>query len=194
MSEAAAFGDVLVWTIREPDVKRVLGEEGTAALKGKVVMDLNLRNSSDDVLQKGNEKEEIFFKNSMGEILQGNLTPFGAHVVKVFTTIPMEHFALSSEKLGVAKAQTFLADVGGESSRNAKAVCQSLIEGLGFEAIDLGSGIVAVRILEVMGDVMRYFLTATGRGPMTSLGFRQLPNPEPTEISDIGERLVSKYQ
>lgn len=113
----------------------------------------------------------------MGEVLQTNLDAVGAHVVKAFTTIPMEHFALAPEKLRAAKAQTFLADGGRDGSREAKTGCQALVEQLGFEAVDLGSGLLAMRMSEMMGDVMRYFLKTTGRGLMTSLVFQKLPNP-----------------
>ena len=193
IDSAVDFGEVLVWTMRETDPRKVLGETGIKALRGGkggvAVLDLNNRDLQNEVYKgKGGWSEP-----SVGEILQSNLNAEGANanVVKAFTTLPMEVFALSPEKVREAGVQIFLAD-DGSGGNEAKNVCGQLIEELGFVAVDLGSGAMAMRMAEVMGDVMRYCLgRGAGRGMMSHLGVKGLPD---ADLNIIGERVAAHYR
>lgn len=174
--EAAAFGDVLVWTIRQPAPDAVLGR--TDLLAGKVVIDLNNRNYGEGV------KGGAWFEEAIAETLQRNAPQ--AQVVKALNTIAMEAFDTSPEKLVEAGAQTFLA---GDSSK-AKEIVASLMRDLGFESVDLGSGPTALRAAEALGDVIRLLMIDGGHGGRAHLALKTLPSPD---LESIGGREASNY-
>lgn len=116
--DAAAFGDVLIWTMRETDPAAVL--TAPSRLDGKTIIDVNNRDYGNDV------RQGIWFGKAIAERLQ-SAAPKAA-VVKAFNTIAMESFAASPANLREAGAQTFIA---GESAA-AKAQVSDLATELGF--------------------------------------------------------------
>ena len=174
--EAAAFGDVLVWTMRQPDPAAVLRRP--AVLDGRVVIDLNNRNYGQEV------KSGAWFAESIAETLQNNAPR--ARVVKALNTIAMEAFDTSPERLTGAGAQTFLAG----DHTEAKEDVAKLVGDLGFEAVDLGSGPAAFRAAEALGDVIRLLMIDGQCGGRAHLVLKTLPAPD---LDTIGVREASNY-
>ena len=175
--DAARFGDVLIWTTRETDAARVLGDP--ALLANKIIIDMNNRDYSRSVAT-GEPAGR-----SLGEQLQEALP--GAHIVKAFTTIPMEIFASDTETLLAADAQTFIA--GNDDA--AKWVVTELALELGFRAIDLGSGVVAFRAAEALADVVRHLMGDRGHGLYAHLRLDILPEHPAVEL---GQRQTGEYR
>jgi len=176
-ADAAGFGDVIVWTLRETDVAFVIGDP--ALLDGKVVIDLNNRDYAEEA------SEGRTFGESLAERLQAAAP--GARVVKAFNLIAMESFDIPPEALREAGAQAFLAGV----DPSAKAVVGQLAADLGFTPVDAGSGVSALRAVEALGDVIRLLMIAGGHGGQAHLRLIQLPAPE---ARVVGARQASNYR
>lgn len=175
--DAVKASDILIWTIRESDPAKVLAQP--EALAGKIVIDLNNRDYSNDV------RNGVWFDTAIAEALQTNAPE--ARVVKAWNTIAMEAFDTDPDELRSAKAQTFIAGRDPE----AKSMVAVLSEELGFEAVDLGSDPVAFRVAEALGDVIRFLMIDGGRGGQAHLTLTQLPPPL---LGAVGERLQSNYK
>ena len=93
--EAAAFGELLIWTIRDPEPAQVFADP--AVLDGKIVLDLNNRDYANEV-QRG-----AWFDAAIAERLQEAAPK--AKVVKALNTIAMEAFDTSPDALREAGAQ-----------------------------------------------------------------------------------------
>jgi len=172
--DAAAFGDVLLWTMREPDPTAVLAD--VTLLEGKVVLDVNNRDY-------GAARDGRWFEASLGERLQAAAP--GAKVAKAFNTIAMEAFDTSADALRASGAQTFLA-----GNAEAKAVAKELAESLGFAAVDAGASPFAMRAVEALADVVRLLMIDGGRGGRAHLVLAELPAPN---LGAIGDRERSAY-
>lgn len=174
--QAAAFADIIIWTIRTSDPSEVLADP--TILEGKIVIDLNNRDYSEGVRNGG------WFETAIAEDLQAALPK--AHIVKALNTIAMETFDTTPQKLMEAGAQTFLAG----ANEDAKRLVADLVGDLGFEAVDLGSGRAAYRAAEALGDVIRLLMIDGGKGGRAHLVLSRLPKPD---LSSIGERGPSEY-
>lgn len=143
--EAAAFGDVVFWMMREtrPDV--VL--ENPATLNGKILVDVNNRTFM------GESDDGTWFGPSLGEELRGNLPE--ARYVKALTTVSMFTFDMPTEQLKAADAQTFIAGGDAEAKQNVSA----LLAEAGIRTMDLGTGPVALRAAEALGNVLRLMMS-----------------------------------
>jgi 8-hydroxy-5-deazaflavin:NADPH oxidoreductase len=169
-------GEVLVWTVRETEVGRVL--QDTSLIKGKVIVDINNRDYED--LRGGS-----WFARSIAENLQSQSPE--SRVVKALNGIPMEALDTSPASLRSAGGQAFIA--GDEVV--AKQMVSELLGQLGFEAIDLGGGAVAMRAAEVLGDVIRFLIIDRGYGMRANLQLRLLPEPD---LNTFGTRAASQYR
>lgn len=176
VSDAARHGDLVIWTVREPDVARVLDDP--SLLDGKIVVDINNRDYQDELLAG------LPFTHAIAEVRQARMPR--AQVVKALNVIAMETLDTSAEVLRSAGAQLFVAG----DDPQAKQTVTGLLEQLGFEAIDLGSGPVAMRALEALGDVIRLLILRQGHGPQANLQLRMLPTPD---LGSIGSRSQSDY-
>ena len=175
--EAAAFGQMLVWTMREADPAKVLTTP--SLLDGKIVVDLNNRDYAREA------RTGAWFERAIAERLQESAP--AARVVKAFNTIAMEGFDTDPQALRDAGAQTFLA--GGDTT--AKSAVASIAADLGLEAIDLGQGPAAFRAAEAMGDVIRLLMIDGGLGGRAHLRVTRLPEPV---LAAIGGRGPSEYR
>ena len=175
--EAAAFGEVLIWTIRDPQPSAVFADP--TKLDGKVVLDLNNRDYANEV------RQGAWFNTAIAERLQDAAPK--AKVVKALNTIAMEAFNTSANALRQAGAQSFIAG----DDREAKAAVAKLLDDLGFAPIDLGEGVAAMRAAEALGDVIRLLMIDSGRGGRANLQLRVLPEPD---LATIGERGASDYR
>ena len=186
ISSAASFGSILIWTMRERNPRNVLAESDLGALAGKTILDLNNRDYANEVLSA----EAKWFNVSLGEQLQANLPD--ASVIKAFNTIPMETLDTSVEALREAGAQAFIAGgKEGEGKDEERAAIVGLIQGLGFEVVDLGTSRTAMRVADAMGDVVRFIMIDAGFGATANLGIKRLPDPD---LGSIGPRDLSGYQ
>lgn len=174
--EAATFGDVLIWTMRETDPGAVLATP--SVLAGKIIIDVNNRDYGREV------REGVWFSEAIAECLQ-KAAPAAA-VVKAFNTIAMESFDISPEHLRAVGAQTFIAGDSGP----AKALVGELSAQLGFQAVDVGAGPAAFRAAEALGDVIRLVMIDGGRGGRAHLKLEGLPAPD---LNRIGARSPSDY-
>jgi predicted dinucleotide-binding enzyme len=163
--EAAAHGEVLLWTIRESDPATVLAEP--RLLDGKVVVDLNNRDYATEVARGA---------PIVAAIAAGlRAAAPRARVVKAFNTIAMESFGAAPATLRAAGAQTFLAG----DDADAKATVARLAADLGFEAVDLGGGAAGFLQAEALGDAIRLLMIEGGRGWRAAFRVHLLPEPEP---------------
>ena len=189
ISNGIKFGDVVVWTTRETDVTKVIDETGIDNLKKKsfmVVLDVNNWNF-DEVIKTGIGAS--LDKESRGEQLQKSFNGHVAHmcVYKAFTTVPMEIFALEEDARRKLKVQAFLASLN-DTDPGALHRAKAVVGTLGFEPVDLGTGPQAVRMAEMMGDVMRFCLSrGAGNGAWSHLS---ISGVEPASIDSIGGRVA----
>ncbi len=174
--EAAAFGEVLLWTMREADPAKVLSTP--QALTGKVVIDLNNRDYATDA------RSGTWFETAIAERLQIHAPQ--ARVVKAFNTIARDTFDTSPETLRAAGAQTFVAG----DDADAKTLVNTLAADLGLETIDMGSGPAAFRAVEALGDVIRLLMIDGGRGGRAHLILKTLP---PSDLHSFGKPQASRY-
>ncbi|HEV2605569.1 MAG TPA: NAD(P)-binding domain-containing protein [Microvirga sp.] len=175
--EAAAFGEVLVWTMREPDPAAVL--VNPALLDGKVVIEVNNRDYANEA------RSGAWFEKAIAERLQDNAP--AARVVKAFNTIAMESFDTTPEALRESSAQTFVAGEDGD----AKVAVAKLAADLGFLAVDVGSDRASLRAVEALGDVIRIIMIDAGRGGRAHLSLNTLPEPN---LRSVGAREASLYR
>ncbi|GAM91393.1 hypothetical protein ANO11243_094430 [Dothideomycetidae sp. 11243] len=181
MDEAAAFGDVLVWTMRDRNPANVFpAADATAHLRGKVIIDLNNRDYANEVMSD----KARWFDTSLGEELQANIPD--VHVVKAFNTVAMEALDTSAKSLQATNTQIFLA---GQDDA-ARATVDKLATGLGFECVDLGGGAVTMRAAEALGDIVRPVMIRQGKGGRANIGIRMMDAPD---LNLIGGREESKY-
>lgn len=163
--EAAAHGDVLLWTMREPDPAQVLADP--RLLDGKVLIDLNNRDYA------GGVAEGV----PPGLVIAARLQAAAprARVVKAFNTIAMESFGADPAEIRASGAQTFIAG----DDADAKAVVAALATELGFEAVDLGGDAAGFLQVEALGDAIRLLMIEGGRGWRAALRVHLLPEPKP---------------
>ena len=136
--EAAAFGEVVLWTPRDvmptdPDV-----------LTGKIVLDPNNRGPDPDGSYASLRPEGP----SLAERLQAAAPR--ARVVKAFNTVVMRLLKEDPERLSSSGAQIFLAGDDAE----AKTVAATLAADIGLGAVDLG-GLKSAWLAETMADAFR---------------------------------------
>ena len=174
--EAARHGDVLIWTIRDTDPAAVLKD--SASLDAKIIINLNNRDLANEV------KTGAWFGEAIGEVFQAKLPR--SHVVKALNLVAMETLDTSPDALRAAGAQLFIA--GDDTA--AKTVVAGLLAELGFESIDVGSGPVAMRAVEALGDVIRLLMGGASRGSSAHLRLITLPKPT---LNSVGTRQESSY-
>lgn len=177
LDDAARFGDVVLWTLRETRVATVLANP--ALLDGKVVIDLNNRDYAEEASQG------LTFGESIAERLQAAAP--AARVVKAFNTIAMESFDIAPAELRAIGAQTFLA--GYDAA--AKKIVAELAADLGFAAVEGGAGTPALRAVEAMGDIIRLLMMGAGHGGRAHLRLIALPAPT---AGAVGARQPSNYR
>ncbi len=174
--ETAASADILIWTMREANPRKVLADPDV--LNGKIVIDLNNRDYANDV------RSGAWFETAIAEELQANLPK--AKIVKAWNTIAMEAFDTDPTLLLGSGAQTFIA--GGDAEARAKV--SEISSTLGFKAVELGDGVAAMRAAEALGDVIRLLMINGNRGARAHLTLTELPEQR---LGTIGARQTSNY-
>jgi predicted dinucleotide-binding enzyme len=158
--EAAAFGEVLLWTIRGVAPAEVIAD--LSRVRGKVVVDVNNTAVPPDGAMGPPRGER-----SQAERLAAALP--GARVVKAFNTMAQEVFALEPEVLAAQRVSGFIA--GDDAA--AKEVVGRLVADLGFEVRDAGA-LLEARRLEGLADFVRHMM-GRGLGVYATLSVHVVP-------------------
>jgi predicted dinucleotide-binding enzyme len=170
--EAAAFGEVLLWTVRGVAPADLLADP--AGLAGKTIIDCNNSKSPPNF-------EYPAIAESLAE--QFAQTVPAAHVVKAFNTMAQEVFELAPEPLRQYQVSAFVA---GDDALAKQRVMQ-LAADIGFVPLDCG-GLRQARLLEGLGDFIRLIIMGQGQGPYATLSVQVLP---PAAGQRLGGRQAS---
>ncbi|XXT49566.1 NAD(P)-binding domain-containing protein [Sorangium sp. So ce542] len=154
--DAAAFGDVILYTVRGVFPSTLL--RAPQALAGKVVIDCNNRDFDARIDRPTPEV-------SLAERLAADVPQ--AKVVTAFQTIPHVVAELGRDRLAPQRISVFLCS----DDAAAKATVQGLVDELGFVGIDSGE-LKRARLLEAVGDFIRLHIGARGHGIFTSLSLQ----------------------
>lgn len=160
---AAAFGDVILYTIRDHFPSSALKEP--QALSGKIVIDCN--NSAIlglDVPDPDNRPGLHFTTPipSLAERLAADAP--GARVVKAFNTMASQVIELDRDELARRRVSVFLCS----DDAQAKSVVRGLAEELGFVGVDCGE-LERARLVESVGDFIRFQIIEMGLGPFATI-------------------------
>lgn len=164
--QAAAFGEVLLYTIRGVNPAEVLST--TTMLAGKVLIDCN-----NFAIPKDFAYEPI--TRSLAENLAEQAP--NAKVVKAFNTMAQEVFELSPQPLEQLNVSVFLAG----DDATAKQMVAQLAEEIGFKPLDCGP-LRQARLLEGLGDFIRLMIIGQGLGPYATVSVQVLPPAEQTRL------------
>lgn len=170
--EAAAFGEVLLYTIRGVNPAEVLSD--IEVLSGKVLIDCN-----NFEIPEGFAYPAI--EQSLAEKLA--LAVPRAKVVKAFNTMAQEVFELATTPLKDYNVSCFIAGDDGE----ARNTVMKLAEDIGFNSVDCG-GLRNARLLEGLGDFIRFMIIGQKLGAYATVSVNVLPAAEKERL---GGRQVS---
>ena len=151
---AAAFGDVVLYTVRDVFPSSLLGKP--EAFAGKIVLDCN--NSA--ILGDPDRRPGVHFTTpipSLAECLAADAQ--GARVVKAFNTVPSKIIELDREKLASHRVSVFLCS----DDPQAKSVVSGLAEELGFVSVDSGE-LERAQLAEAVADFIRFQILGMGLG------------------------------
>lgn len=172
LDEAAAFGDVLLYTVRGVAPSQLLD---AALLDGKVLIDLNNFD-----IPAGHAYAAVRY--SLAEQTQRAVP--GVRVVKAFNTLAMEVFELPAATLQAQGTATYLAGDDADAKRQVAALARAL----GLSPIDAGP-LRQARLIESMGDFIRLLMGGSAAlGPMAHLSVQVLPA---THQARLGGRQAS---
>ena len=157
--EAATFGDVLLYSIRGIDPAQVLSS--TEVLSGKILIDCN-----NFEIPEGFAYPPI--ERSLAEKLAAEVPQ--AHVVKAFNTMAQEVFELAPTSLKDYNVSCFVCG----DSESARKTVMDLAEEIGFSAVDCG-GLRNARMLEGLGDFIRFIIIGQKQGPYATISVNTLP-------------------
>jgi predicted dinucleotide-binding enzyme len=158
LDDAAAFGEVILYTIRDVLPSRLLREP--LALAGKIVIDCNNSDMPGD----------FRFATpipSLAERLAADI-PY-ARVVKAFNTMAAQLIELDRETLAPHRVSVFLCSDDAE----AKAVVSGLAKELGFAPVNSGE-LERARLVEAVADFIRFQIAGMRRGPFAAISVHQV--------------------
>jgi len=162
LDAAAAFGDVVLYTLRGIPPSQVL--RAPSALAGKVVIDCN--NSDFDASRPG----EFLPAPVPSYAEQLALAAPGARVVQAFNTVPHRIIELDRGRLDSLGISVFLC----ADDAAAKATVSRLAEDLGFVGVDSGE-LRRARLVDGIVDFIRFQIATMGRGPFTTISLGSVP-------------------
>jgi predicted dinucleotide-binding enzyme len=154
--EAAAFGDVLLYTVRGIFPSVLLRHP--RALAGKVVMDCNNTDLDGDMRPTGVDPNGP----TLAEQLAADVP--AARIVKAFSSVPHRVIALDRATLAPHRVSVLLCG----DDLAAKATVKGLAEELGFVGIDCGP-LKRSRIIDGATDFLRFQIGGMGLGPFATL-------------------------
>ncbi len=157
--EAAAFGDVILWTLRGIMPNQVLSS--TDVLAGKIVIDCN-----NQEIPEGYKYEPI--TESLAEKLAANIP--NSRVIKALNTMAQEVFELSPIPLKDYQVSVFVA---GDDEEARKTVMQ-LAQDIGFSPVDSGA-LRNARMIEGLGDFIRFMIGGMKMGAYATISVNKIP-------------------
>ncbi|MDJ0592041.1 MAG: NADPH-dependent F420 reductase [Pleurocapsa sp. MO_226.B13] len=160
--EAAAFGDVLLYTIRGVNPSEVL--TSIEVLDGKILIDCNNYEIPENFAYQAIEY-------SLAEKLAEQVPQ--ARVVKAFNTMAQEVFELSPQPLNEYNVSVFVAG----DDEDARKIVMSLAADIGFTPVDCGE-LRFARLLEGLGDFIRYLIIGQKMSSYTTISINTLPEAE----------------
>ena len=169
--EAAAFGDVLLYTIRAVNPEEIL--TSIDALSGKILIDCN-----NQEIPPGFDYPPI--TKAIAETLAEQVPQ--ARVVKAFNTMAQEVFELSPNPLKEHDVSCF---VSGDDPE-ARSVVMQLAAEIGFTPIDCGH-LRNARLLEGLADFIRLMIAGQGMGGYATVSVHVLPEAQQQRLG--GRRL-----
>lgn len=172
--EAATYGEAVFYAARGIHPNEVLTD--THVLDGKIVIDSNNGSIPDDFAY-----EPITV--SLAETLQAQVP--NAHVVKTFNTVSQETFELAPEPLRDQQVSLFVAG----DDEAARQTVMGLAEQIGFAPVDCGR-LRNARLIEGLGDFIRFVMIGQERGPYTAISVHPLPQTQ--RAARLGGRQASK--
>lgn len=175
-SEAAAFGEVIFYSPRDVPPHTVVGDD-LSVFDRKVVIDPN-----NWPIPSG-KFDFAPITQSLAEKLQTALP--NSSVVKCFNTMAQELFEMPVEALRLKQVSAFIA-TDDDGARNKVA---QLVSDLGLVPIDMGP-LRNARLVEPLGDVIRYLILGAGLGPWATLKVDVL---EPATTGRFGGRRASAW-
>jgi 8-hydroxy-5-deazaflavin:NADPH oxidoreductase len=157
--EAAAFGDILLYSVRGVHPAEVL--TSTEVLTGKILIDPN-----NSTIPEGFAYEPI--AKSLAETLAEQVP--NAIVVKAFNTMAQEVFELAPSPLKEHQVSVFVCGDDVE----ARQVVMKLAEDIGFAAVDCGA-LRHARLVEGLGDFIRFIIMGQLQNPYATISVNVLP-------------------
>jgi predicted dinucleotide-binding enzyme len=170
LDAAAAFGDVVLYTVRDVFPSRLLRKP--QLLAGKIVIDCNNSAILGFDIPDPDHRPGVHFAMptpSLAERLAADAE--GARVVKAFNTIPSKIIELEREKLAPHRVSVFLCS----DDSQAKAAVSSLAEELGFVGVDSGE-LERAQLVEAVADFIRFQVLGMGLGPFATISVHLVPN------------------
>jgi 8-hydroxy-5-deazaflavin:NADPH oxidoreductase len=160
---AAAFGEVVLYTVRDYFPSRLLKEP--QALSGKIVIDCNNSAILGLDIPDPENRPGIHFTApvpSHAERLAAD-TP-GARVVKAFNTMASQVIQLDRDEPARKPVSVYLCS----DDEQAKSVVKGLAKELGFVGIDCGA-LERAQLVEAVGDFIRFQIIGMGLGPFATI-------------------------
>jgi 8-hydroxy-5-deazaflavin:NADPH oxidoreductase len=157
--QAAAFGEVLLYSVRGVDPAEMLTD--IAVLTGKILIDPN-----NSVIPAEFAYAPIV--KSLAETLAEQVPQ--AIVVKAFNTMAQEVFELAPSPLREHQVSAFVC---GDDAAGRLVVMQ-LAEEIGFVALDCG-GLRQARLLEGLADFIRFMIIGQLQNPYATISVNALP-------------------
>jgi len=174
---AAAFGEVVLYTIRDHLPSKVL--KNPQALSGKIVIDCNNSAILGLDIPDPEDRPGIHFTipiPSHAERLANDVP--GARVAKAFNTMASRVIELDRDELARRRVSVFLCSDDSE----AKSIVKGLAEELGFIGVDCGE-LERAQMVEAVGDFIRFQIIGMGLGPFATISV----NVEPALSAQSGK-------
>ena len=161
---AAAFGEVVLYTVRGVLPSQLLRDRSTLA--GKVVIDCN--NSDADPARPGEFLPPPV--PTFAEQLARDVP--AARVVQAFSTIPARVIERDRAQLAPQRISAFVC----ADDAAAKRVAIALAGELGFVGVDCGE-LARARLVDGVTDFIRYHIVKQGRGLLTTISLGHAGDP-----------------
>ena len=173
--EAAAFGGVLLYTVRGVNPAEVFSS--IDILDGKILIDCNNQEIPENFAYPA-------ITRSLAEKLAAEVPK--ARVVKAFNTMAQELFELAPDPLKDYNVSVFVA---GDDASARQTVMQLATE-IGFQAINCGE-LRHARLVEGLGDFIRLLMIQQQMGSTATISVHALP---PAQTQRLGGRQDSKLK
>ena len=159
--EAARFGDVLLYTIRDAEPGDLAD---LAAYDGKVVIDVNNHDVPDGL-------DYPSFETALAQRLQAKIP--SARVVKAFSTVPNELFEFCPDRIKEYDVAVFIAG----DDEDARTTVAQLASDIGFTPADMGP-LYAAKTIERATQLAIAAIIGGGGHFQTAFTIHRLPVPE----------------